>query len=329
MNWQGVKVLVTGAGGFIGSHLVEALVLAGGDVRAMLHYNSRTDWANLELLPINIRERITIVKGDLVDATSVDSAVQDQAYVFHLGAIISVPHSFAAPASYIDTNIKGTLNILAAAHKYHVLRLVHLSSSEVYGNTTALAIDELHPLQAQSPYAASKIAADKLIESYVHGFALPAITIRPFNNYGPRQSLRAIVPTIISQVLNGSVIQLGTLATVRDLLYVRDTVEGLMLAAAQDAAIGKVINLGNGSAISIEDLALTIGELVGKEITIRVDTERIRQGTSEVWRLCANVERAKELLNWQAKIDLHTGLKLTIEWMQAKNISAGYMRYNY
>ncbi|MEW6732627.1 MAG: SDR family NAD(P)-dependent oxidoreductase [Acidobacteriota bacterium] len=329
IGWQDRSVLVTGAGGFIGSHLVATLARAGARVRALLHYSARTDWANLELLEPDLHKNIEIITGDLNDPISVDTAVRGSQTVFHLGAIISVPHSFHSPSAYIDTNVKGTLNVLSAAYRHQVTRLIHISSSEVYGNTTAARIDESHKLQAQSPYAASKIAADKLVESYVQGFALPAVTVRPFNNYGPRQSPRAIVPTIVAQALRGGMIQLGALDAERDLLYVGDTVHGLLLAAESERAIGEVINLGTGVAISVRALAEKISALLGITADLIVDEQRLRPGRSEVWRLCADADKAKELLGWCAETSLDEGLTLTIDWIRTHAPLHWPERYQY
>jgi NAD dependent epimerase/dehydratase len=317
MNWHGQKVLVTGAGGFIGSHLCETLVREGAEVTAFIHYNSRGGWGNLEFLPDEVKRSIKVIPGFIEDPDCVDRAVSGQGTLFHLAALIGIPYSYQAARSYVRTNVEGTLNILEAARRHGVERVVHTSTSETYGTALYVPIDEKHPLQAQSPYAATKIAGDKLAESYYCSFGLPVATVRPFNTYGPRQSARAVIPTIIIQALESEVVHLGSLDPERDLLYVGDTVEGFLRVAQSPACAGEVVNLGTGEAITIGDLARKILSLmeVGKEIV--TGTERVRPERSEVQRLLCNNTKALELAGWAPKHSLEEGLWRTIEWISA------------
>ncbi len=312
MRWEGRRVLVTGAGGFIGSHLVERLVGLGAQVRALVHYNSRNDWGLLESLPQPVKDRIEVVSGDLTDPYSAARALEGCATVFHLAALIAIPYSYLAPAHYVAVNCGGTLNLLEAARNLGVECFVHTSTSETYGTARYRPIDETHPLQGQSPYAASKIGADKLAESYHLSFTLPVVTVRPFNTYGPRQSARAIIPTIITQALTGDIIRLGSLEPRRDLTFVSDTVEGFVRAAVVPEAVGLVVNLGTGQSISIGDLAQKIFTLVGGEKKIVTEEARVRPQTSEVWHLECNAGRAREVLGWQPQVSLEEGLQQTI-----------------
>lgn len=314
MNWQNKRVLVTGAGGFIGSHLVERLVELGASVRAFVHYNALGSWGWLDYSPH--RERIEVVMGDLTDRDLVFRAARNVEVIFHLAALIAIPYSYQAPASYIRTNIEGTLNILLAARDLKIPRLVHTSTSEVYGTARYVPIDENHPLQGQSPYSATKIAADKLAESFYCSYGVPLVIVRPFNTYGPRQSTRAVIPTIITQCLTGNTVYLGHLHPTRDLNYVSDTVEGFLRAASAENALGETINLGSGREISIEDLALLIARLIGKEVRLETDEQRRRPQKSEVERLLADNSKAKRLLNWQPRVSLEEGLIRTINWMR-------------
>ena len=316
MNWQGKSVLVTGAGGFLGSHLVERLVELGARVRALVRYNSRNDWGLLELLPPPVTSEIEVFLGDLTDPFGTARAVQGCRIIFHLAALIAIPYSYQAPAHYVATNIGGTLNLLEAARQQGVERFLHTSTSETYGTAQYTPIDEAHPLRGQSPYAASKIGADKLAESYHLSFGLPVVTLRPFNTYGPRQSARAIIPTIISQGLSGPVIRLGRLTPLRDLTFVSDVVAGFIQAAASPRAVGEVINLGSGRAITIGDLARRIIGLLegGKEITL--EEARLRPDASEVMELICNYGKAKQVLGWQPQVDLEEGLTRTIAFIR-------------
>jgi NAD dependent epimerase/dehydratase len=314
MTWQNKRVLVTGAGGFIGSHLVERLVELGASVRALIHYNALGSWGWLDYSPH--RERIEVIMGDLTDRDLVFQAARNVEIVFHLGALIAIPYSYQAPSSYVRTNIEGTLNILLAARDLKVARLVHTSTSEVYGTARYVPIDENHPLQGQSPYSATKIAADKLAEAFHCSYGVPVVIVRPFNTYGPRQSTRAVIPTIISQCLNGDTIRLGHLHPTRDLNYVSDTVEGFIRAANADNVLGQTINLGSGREISIGNLALLIARLLGKQVQIITDERRTRPEKSEVERLLADNSKAKRLLGWEPRVSLEEGLLRTIDWMR-------------
>lgn len=315
MNWNGKRVLVTGAAGFIGSHLTERLVELGASVRAMVHYNALGSWGWLD--QSSIRNEIKVIAGDISDRDSVRQAMEGREIVFHLAALIAIPYSYHAPASYLRTNIEGTLNVLQAARELDLERVVHTSTSEVYGTARMVPIDESHPLQGQSPYSASKIGADKMAEAFHLSFGLPVVTVRPFNTFGPRQSARAIIPTIITQCLVGNTIRLGNLTPTRDLNYVLNTVNGFILAAEAEAAIGRTINVGSGREISIGDLAQLIARLTGRPITIESDQQRMRPEKSEVERLLAENSLARELLGWEPAITLEKGLELTIEWIKA------------
>jgi dTDP-glucose 4,6-dehydratase len=312
MNWKDVNVLVTGAGGFIGSHLVERLLSLGANVRSFVHYNAlgKKGWLDT----ISEKDPYECFFGDIYDRDRVRSAVEGVDIIFHLAALIGIPYSYQAPLSYINTNIIGTLNILQAAKESDVERIIHTSTSEVYGTAQYVPINENHPLQGQSPYSASKIAADKLVESFVCSFNLPVTTIRPFNTYGPRQSTRAIIPTIITQCLHNDVVSLGNVTPTRDLNYVSNTVDGFISGAEKLSAIGETINIGSGKEISIHDLVLKIANKLDKKISIKCDDLRLRPICSEVERLLADNSKAKELLGWEPKISLEKGLDLTIQW---------------
>ena len=317
MNWSGQKVLVTGAGGFIGSHLCEELVRQGATLRALVRYNSRGTYGWLEDSPPELRRSMEIVQGDLRDQDTVDRFVKSSQYVFHLGAIISIPYSYIAPTEVTQVNVGGTQNILNACLRHGVRRLVHTSSSEVFGTARYVPIDEEHPLQAQSPYSASKIAADKLVESYSRSFDVPAVTVRPFNTYGPRQSARAVIPTIIVQILAKLNPKLGSLTPTRDFTYVSDTVSGMIAAMNAPKAIGRSLNLGTGTEIAIGDLIPLIGELLGTKPLVDPDSSRVRPEKSEVQRLLSDNTQACELLKWQPQISLKEGLRSTIGWFES------------
>lgn len=314
MDWKRKTVLVTGAGGFIGSHLTEKLVGLGAKVRAFVRYNSRNDWGLIETLPSSIKEKIGVTMGDLRDPETIKSVMEGVDAVFHLGALIAIPYSYIHPREVVETNIMGTLNILNAAKEYKPEKIIHTSTSEVYGTAQYVPIDEKHPLQGQSPYSASKIGADKLAESFYRSYDLPITTLRPFNTYGPRQSARAVIPTIITQALAHNEVFLGSLEPTRDLSYVNDVVDGFIKAAESERSIGEVINIGSGFEISINDLANKIISLIGKKVNIVSDSKRIRPQKSEVERLMADNSKAKELLNWQPKVSLDQGLRKTIDW---------------
>jgi NAD dependent epimerase/dehydratase len=314
MHLKGRRVLVTGAGGFIGSHLAERLVEAGAQTRAFVHYRSNGSWGWLDSSPR--KADIEIVAGDICDRDCVVKAMRNTDAVFHLAALIGIPYSYDAPSSYVATNVSGTLNVLQAARELNVERLVHTSTSEVYGTARRVPIDEQHPLQGQSPYSASKIGADKLAESFFLSFALPVVTIRPFNTFGPRQSARAVIPTIISQCLTGDVVKLGSLHPTRDFNYVGNTIDGFIRCAEAKDAVGHTINIGSGSEVSIEDVARRIIRIVGKSVEIRHDPKRARPGTSEVERLIADNSVAIKLLGWKPAISMDEGLRLTIDWIR-------------
>ena len=317
MDLAGRRVLVTGAAGFIGSHLVEGLVALGCRVRALVHYNSRGGWGHLEALDSSLRREIEIVAGDVRDAYSTSRAVEGSEVVFHLAALIAIPYSYVAPQSYVDTNISGTLNVLEACRTHGVARMVHTSTSETYGTALYTPIDERHPLQGQSPYSASKIGADKLVESYVRSFDLPVATIRPFNTFGPRQSARAIIPTVISQALTGREIRLGSLEPVRDLTFVTDTAAGFIAVASTDSAVGQVVNCGNGKGITIGDLAARILVLMGADQThdIVPDAQRVRPSASEVFELVCDNSLIGSLSGWKPKVSLEDGLLRVIDYV--------------
>jgi NAD dependent epimerase/dehydratase len=316
MNWQEKSVLVTGAGGFIGSHLVERLVELGARVRALARYNSRNDWGLLELLPTSIKNEIEVFLGDITDPHSTIRMVQGQEIIFHLAALIAIPYSYIAPAQYVATNCYGTLNLLEASRHHGVERFVHTSTSETYGTAQYTPIDEAHPLRGQSPYAASKIGADKLAESYYLSFTVPVVTLRPFNTFGPRQSARAIIPTIISQGLNGNVIRLGRLTPIRDLTFVSDTVEGFIRVAECPEAIGELFNLGSGRPIRIGALAQQIISLLGGGKEILSDGERVRPDASEVMELLCNSGKAQKMLGWEPRVSLEEGLSRTVAYIR-------------
>lgn len=317
MDLRGKQVLVTGAGGFIGSHLTEILVAQGARVRALVRYNSRNDWGLLEYLPPQIKDNLEVMLGDLTDPFCAVRSLAGCRLIFHLAALIAIPYSYIAPAQYVAVNCGGTLNLLEAARTQGVECFVHTSTSETYGTAQYTPIDEAHPLVGQSPYAASKIGADKLAESYHLSFGVPVVTVRPFNSYGPRQSARAIIPTIISQALSGDSVCLGQLDSRRDLTFVSDTVDGFLRAAVTPQAIGQVINLGNGKAVSIGELAKLILSMVGGEKQIVLGAERLRPEASEVWHLECNNRKAREVLKWRPQISLKEGLRRTIDYIAA------------
>lgn len=318
-TWVGRRVLVTGAGGFIGSHLVEQLTRAGASVRAMVRYNGRSDIGALAHIDPEIRDALEIVHSDVTDPYAVRRHVAGAETVFHLAALIAIPHSYSAPGSYVATNVSGTLNVLEAVRDLGVARMVHTSTSEVYGTARYTPIDEEHPLQAQSPYSATKIGADGLAESFHRAFGTPVAIIRPFNTYGPRQSARAVIPTIATQVVSGRPsISLGDLRPIRDLTYVEDTVRGFLAVARSDEAVGKVTNIGSGVGISIGDLAQLIAELAGRPDTPVVeDRSRFRPPQSEVFELIADASRATERCGWRAHVSLREGVARVIEYVRA------------
>ncbi len=314
-EWSGKRVLVTGAGGFIGSQLVESLVLAGADVRAFVRYNSRGDAGLLRQLSTGVIRELDVVAGDLRDTAAIDRAVRGVEFVFHLGAIISIPYSYKHPMETAETNFMGTLNVLMACLTHDVERLIHTSTSEVYGTAQFTPMDESHPLQGQSPYSASKIGADKLVESFYRSYNLPTVTVRPFNTYGPRQSARAVIPTIITQALTEDCIHLGNLDSRRDFTYVRDTVSGFICAAQAEGILGQELNLGTGTDISIGELADRIIRLVDRPVEIITEPERMRPEKSEVMRLMSDNGLARRALGWEPAYSLEDGLRETVAWI--------------
>jgi len=315
MNWNKKNVLVTGAGGFIGSHLTEHLVDLRTNVKAFVRYNSRNDWGLLELLPEEKLSKIEVITGDLRDVDAVRHAVKDVDIIFHLGSLIAIPYSYVHPRETIETNILGTLNVLMAAKENKIEKFIHTSTSEVYGTARYVPIDENHPLQGQSPYSASKIGADKIAESFYRSFDLPMAIIRPFNTFGPRQSARAVIPTIITQALTKDKVYLGSLHPTRDCTYVKDVTKGFIKVAESPKSIGEVINIGSNFEISIGELAKRIISLIDKNVKIVSDSSRIRPQKSEVERLWCDNTKAKKLLSWTPSTPLEEGLKKTIGWI--------------
>ena len=316
MKCAGREILVTGAGGFIGSHLVEELVKRGNKVRAFVRHTSMANVGLLVYLPDKIRRTIRIISGDVRDPDAVRKAADGCDVIFHLAASVAIPYSYLHPREVLETNLMGTLNVLTAARDLKVGRVIQTSTSEVYGTAQSVLIDECHPLQGQSPYSASKIAADKLVQSFYRSFGIPVAVVRPFNTYGPRQSNRAVIPMIISQGLMRNEIKLGSLEPSRDFTFVTDTVEGFIRIAEVDEVLGEEVNLGTGRAISIGDLVRMICTLLGKEsLEIIEESTRLRPKASEVWRLQADYSKAKRLLGWEPHVSLPVGLRKTIEWI--------------
>lgn len=319
MNIKNKKILVTGADGFIGSHLTEHLVRMGADVRAFVYYNSFNSWGWLDEADANIKQSLDVFAGDIRDPHGVRTAMKGCDVVMHLAALIAIPYSYHSPDTYVDTNVKGTLNVIQAARELGIERVVHTSTSEVYGTARFVPITEAHPLQGQSPYSASKIGADQMAQSFFASFGTPVVTIRPFNTYGPRQSARAVIPTIITQVASGArTLKLGAMHPTRDFNYVHDTVRGFVAVAECDAAVGQVLNVGSNYEISVGDTARLIAELMGREVEFTNDEQRMRPAGSEVERLWADNTRVRELTGWQPQYPgnegLRRGLQETIEW---------------
>jgi NAD dependent epimerase/dehydratase len=314
---RGQAALVTGAGGFIGSHLVHRLVEEGAFVRAFVRYTSRGDRGWLDVLPSEVRAEVEVVAGDLRDLESVKGAMAGIDLVFHLGAQIAIPYSHLNPRDFVETNIVGTLNVALAARDEDVQRLVHTSTSEVYGSARVVPITEEHPVEPQSPYAASKLGADKLVDAFRLSYGLPATILRPFNTYGPRQSARAIVPTIVAQALCGEKVRLGSLEPRRDLTYVSDTVAGFVAAATAPGAVGRTIQLGTGRDVSVLEILELVGEALGRPLTPEHDPSRLRPPASEVDLLISAPELAREVLGWTPQVGLADGLRRTIEWIEA------------
>jgi NAD dependent epimerase/dehydratase len=317
MPFHGQSVLVTGAGGFIGGHLAARLVREGARVRAFVRYNSRNERGTLDWLAPELANEIDVMLGDLRDVESVQQAAHGAETIFHLGAQIAIPYSFVNPRDFFETNVLGTLNVAQAALHAGSRRLVHTSTSEVYGSARTVPITEAHPLEPQSPYAASKLAADKLADAWHRTYELPATVLRPFNTYGPHQSARAVIPTIISQALTGGPVRLGSLHPRRDLTFVADTVAGFLAAAESEAAIGRTIQLGTGFDVSVGDIVDVVGELLGRTLDVEHDEARVRPAKSEVERLISDPSLARELTGWAPEHDLRDGLARTIEWMES------------
>ena len=317
MELRNKKVLVTGADGFIGSHLVEALLAHGCDVRAFVFYNSFNSWGWLDSLPAEKQKALDVFAGDIRDPNGVAEAMQGCDVVFHLAALIAIPFSYHSPDSYVETNIRGTLNILQAARRQNVARVIVTSTSEVYGTAQYVPIDEKHPFQGQSPYSATKIGADRLAESFYRSFETPVVIARPFNTYGPRQSARAVIPTVITQLLSGKTeLHLGSLTPTRDFNYVKDTAQGFIALAEADQAIGQEINMATGVEYSIGDLANMLVAELNPDATIVTDEQRLRPEASEVYRLLGDNTRITSLTPWRPAYDLRAGLQDTIEWFK-------------
>ena len=324
---RGRSVLVTGSAGFIGSHLVDALVMEGARVRAFVRYNSRRSRGWLDDLDAELSEQIEFFAGDIRDGLTVERAVEGSEIVFHLASLIAIPYSYDAPEAYVATNVAGALNVLNACRRHGVSRLVHTSTSEVYGTAQRVPIDEHHPLHPQSPYAATKSAADQLALSFCASFGTPVVVIRPFNTYGPRQSLRAVIPTIAAQLLAGGPVRLGSVTPSRDFTYVGDTVQGFLRAATSLGVEGSTVQLGSGHEISIEELAKLIAEVIGTPLRIEHDPQRVRPRASEVERLVADASLAKKLLHWRPEIELREGLQRTVDWLRRQPVAERAAEY--
>jgi NAD dependent epimerase/dehydratase len=320
-SYKGKKVFVTGAGGFIGSHLVEELVLNGAEVTALVHYNASAYINNLRFIPEEILSQVDIRFGDVTDAFQMQTFTKKSDIILHLAALIGIPYSYTAPAAYVAANINGTLNMLEAARNNSTSKIVVTSTSETYGTALYTPIDEKHPMQAQSPYSATKIGSDKIAESYFLSFDLPVCIFRPFNTFGPRQSMRAVIPAIISQVLNSEEIKLGLLSPVRDMVFVKDIVRGFLLAGIEEKSTGEVINAGTGAGASIGEIAEMVLKILRSDKKIVEDSHRVRPVKSEVFKLICDYKKAKEILNWSPQYSLEEGLKETVSFIQ-KNINS-------
>jgi NAD dependent epimerase/dehydratase len=325
MRLDGKKVLVTGADGFIGSHLTEALLREGCDVRAFVYYNSFNSWGWIDTFPADVRARLDVFSGDVRDPNGVREAMKGVDVVFHLAALIGIPFSYHSPDSYVDTNVKGTLNVLQAARDLACERVLVTSTSEVYGTALRVPIDETHPLQGQSPYSATKIGADKIAESFYRSFDLPVVTVRPFNTYGPRQSARAVIPTIITQLLDGATeVRLGSTTPTRDMNYVTDTCAGFIALAKADGSVGRDVNVGSGREASIGTIAELLISMIAPHARIVSDEARLRPGKSEVERLLCDNTLVRELTGWAPQVTLEDGLARTVEWFRDPINRAGY-----
>ena len=313
---EGRSVLVTGAGGFIGAHLVERLVRDGARVRALVRYNSRNERGTLDWLDPEVVTDVDVVLGELRDVESVAGATEGTEFVLHLGAQIAIPYSYVNPRDFFEVNVLGSLNVAQAALRHGVERVVHTSTSEVYGSAQTVPITEDHVLEPSSPYAASKLGADKLMDAWHRSYDLPVTILRPFNTYGPRQSARAVIPTIISQALAGGTVRLGSLHPRRDLTYADDTAAGFVAAALSPAGEGRTIQLGTNHDVSIGELVEMVGKVLGRELEVETDPARVRPEKSEVQRLISDPSLARELLGWEPQVDLREGLARTIEWIE-------------
>jgi NAD dependent epimerase/dehydratase len=330
MQLRGKKVLVTGADGFIGSHLTESLLDRGCDLRAFVYYNSFNSWGWLDTLPPEKTRALDVFAGDIRDPNGVTKAMEGCDVVFHLAALIAIPFSYHSPDSYVDTNIKGTLNVLQAARRFGTQRVVVTSTSEVYGTAQYAPIDERHPFQGQSPYSATKIGADRLAESFYRSFETPVIIARPFNTYGPRQSARAVIPTVITQLLSGATsLRLGSLSPTRDFNFVADTVDGFIALAECDAAIGEEVNIATGVEHTIGDVANFLISELNPAATIVTDEQRLRPDASEVFRLMGCNEKITTLTEWYPRHDLHAGLKETVDWFRIPENLSRYKAWLY
>src|SRR5512133_3511336 len=314
-SWSGRRVLVTGAGGFIGSHLSELLARAGANVRAFVRYTSRGDHGWLDDADPEAVRAIEVFRGDLANPEAVTNAMRGCEVVFHLGALIPIPYSYRHPRDLVTANVEGTLNVLEAARQGDPARIVHTYTSEVYGTAQTVPIDEEHRLHPQSPYAASKVAADQLALSFQRAFGVPVVVARPFNTYGPRQSARAVIPTIVTQALSRDVVELGATSPMRDFLYVEDTALGIVRCAEAHGVEGEVINLGTGTEVSIGELAERVTHVLGRDVPVALDQDRLRPQDSEVERLVADTTKAKALLGWEPSVELDEGLQRTIDWV--------------
>lgn len=330
MDLNGKKILVTGADGFIGSHLVEALLALGCEVRAFVFYNSWNSWGWLDTLSKEQLSSLDVFAGDIRDPNGVNQAMKGCQLVFHLAALIAIPFSYHSPDSYVDTNIKGTLNILQAARQQDTERVLITSTSEVYGTAQYIPIDEKHPLQGQSPYSATKIGADRLAEAFYRSFKTPITIVRPFNTYGPRQSARAVIPTIITQLLSGETeLRLGSLTPTRDFNYVKDTAQGFIAAAKADATVGEEINIASGTEYSIKDIALRLIEEINPSATIWSDEKRLRPDTSEVFQLLGDPRKITDLTGWKPRYTFEEGLRDTLSWFKQPENLAKYKAWIY
>lgn len=330
MELNGKRVLVTGACGFIGSHLVQRLVKEGSKVKAFVYYNSFNNWGWIDSLPKEELDQIEVFQGDIRDPNGVKTAMKGMDVVFHLAALIGIPYSYHSPDSYVDTNIKGTLNVLQSGRDWGVEKVLVTSTSEVYGTALYTPINEKHPRQGQSPYSATKIGADSIAESFFRSFGLPVTIVRPFNTYGPRQSARAVIPTIITQLLNGAkLIKLGALSPTRDLVFVKDTVEGFVQIAKSERTIGEDINIATNSEISVGDLARKIIALIDPGASVQIDRERLRPEKSEVERLWGTNDKLKALTGWRPGISFDDGLRETIQWFSNKDLLKAYKPHIY